>query len=441
MKINRSLFFNLALLTVAIAASFGCALDSQSCCDSEPLVELGRIEEPSLAILPGEKLVGAWASVNPDGQAEILFSRFSDQSESWTAPRRVSPTSGTAVAGRQVGPRLAVLSGGEIAIAWVDRARDSAGDVFVAVSADGGKTFTPPARANDDAPVNVGQEYHDITPTKDGGLATVWLDERDAPAGEENRKQLYLAVSKDGKDFSSNERLTNSDNGVCPCCRPQIVSGEDGSLHVIYRDRVGEKLFVRVLSRQADEQRFTTTTLSDGWVFPGCPVNGPAIAVGPGGRLWALWVEGENEEEQLWWSRSNDRGKTFSAKRRFLPGPADRKPANWPSGVARHLALGALDTGAAVAVWENHLGKVWTAILSDSESEMPSSPTLVAGGLSSIARSPSVATFHEVIRLCWIEEDILSFVNDRSETHAEHQFPRHRRLELTGQMLRFALSE
>ena len=460
---NRLFTFRSALralvLTLGCATVFvGCQLEQHGCrCIPDTAISVGRAEEPDLAVLANGELVGVWAAVGGSGEAEILFSSFTEERNTWAAPCRVPPRPGTAVAGRQVGPRLAILSNGDTVVAWVDRQYDATGDIYVSTSRDGGKTFSSPTRVNDDAGNPAAQEYHDIVATPDGRLAVVWLDERDAPRGETNQKQLYFAISADGgASFSDNQRLTNSPEGVCPCCRPGIVAGRDGALHVIYRDRVGEKLFVRVLSRQAASEHFSATTLSEGWVFPGCPVNGPAIAAGSDGRIWTLWMEGETENTHLWWTTSDDNGKTFAAKRRFFEDRSGGKTQNsideGSFGVATHLGLDTFDTGEAVAVWENGSGRVWTALLSTDNRSPAMRPKLIAGDRSRIARSPTLATTGEAIRLCWIEEDILSFVNrDTTEDASANSsgksnrsinnalFPRHMRLKLTGQILQVAM--
>ena len=65
-----------------------------------------------------------------------------------------------------------------------------------------------------------------------------------------------------------------------------------------------------------------------------------------------------------------------------------------------------------------------------------------AGDRSRIARSPTLATTGEAIRLCWIEEDVLSFANGSTTTDPlldNALFPRHLRLKLTGQVLQVAM--
>lgn len=372
----------------------------------------GRVEEPHVAIDAEGRLVGVWAAVSDDGSADILFSRYDSSGPGWATPRCVQPTGHTAVAGRQVGPRLAVARDGDIFVSWVDRDRDPTGDILFSRSPNGGRSFGEPARVNDDESAMTGQEYHGVAVASDGAIGVVWLDERDAPPTYPNQKQVYFSSSSDGgRTFSKNRALTSSDRGVCPCCRPSISAGDDGALHVIYRDRVDDTLFIRMLTRAAGESHFSpAVTLSDGWKFPACPVNGPGVAAGPNGTVWAAWVEGEGESEILWWARSDDEGASFTVGKRVNTGDA---PSSGVAGVTR-LALTALPTessqSGAVAVWEDRTGAVWTALLPVDGGQPRRPPLRVAGGGTVAARSPSVVASSRIISLCWIEESALSVV-------------------------------
>lgn len=391
----------------------------------------GRIEE--LDVAPGRdgRTLAVWGAVGEGGAANIVLSRFDPRSGAWKLPRHVQPSPGTAVAGRQVGPRIVSLPGGAMAVGWVDRARDPAGDIYVAFSPDGGETFREPRRVNDDEESMAGQEYHDLVALPDGRLAAVWLDERDAPESDENRKEVYFAETRDrSARFGPNRRLTTSPAGVCPCCRPAVAAAPDGTLHVIFRDREGDRLFPRVASRPAGREDFAPpVTLSGGWEYPACPVNGPAIAAAPGGRVWALWVEGGAEGETLWWSRSEDGGRSFSPRRQLTPGAdAEGELAALPARV--HLTV--LSPRRAVALWEDSRGRIACALLPGAEGDGESvAAALLTGDGERIARSPAaVAASPRTVDLFWIEEDPLAALGGATGS-TEVAYPLHRRIVLT----------
>ena len=402
--------------------------DSSACCRGS---EGGKIVEPHVAVDQNEELLAVWATVDGEGRANIVLSRFQEQA--WEMPRCVQPHPFSAVAGRQVGPRVAVGPAGNVTVAWVDRERDPAGDIYVSSSRDGGETFGAARRVNDDDASMVGQEYHDLAVAADGTLFVVWLDERGAPADYQNEKQVYVAISKDGgRTFSRNQAVTASPRGVCPCCRPGLALGPDGAVHIIYRDRVDDMLFVRLITRPAGAQEFSVpVTLSRGWRFSGCPVNGPAIAAGADGKVWALWVEGE-EEECLWWARSDDGGTSFSAGRCVTP-PAlvkgDTLPPSWATPA--RVALGALPASGAFAVWEGGGGSIWTTTL-PAAGERLDPPLHLAGSDERMARSPAVAVSAYAVNVCWVEETLASILDTPSAVAPG--FPLHRRLPLDSRL-------
>ncbi|MCZ6793439.1 MAG: hypothetical protein O7J95_07480, partial [Planctomycetota bacterium] len=120
-------------VVLALSILHGCSLHVESPHGSS-LRPPGRLEEPDLATDSDGQLVGAWALVDDRGNADVVVSRFVAREGIWAPPRRANPSPGSAVAGRQVGPRIVVLPSGAVAVAWVDRGRDPAGDIVLATS-------------------------------------------------------------------------------------------------------------------------------------------------------------------------------------------------------------------------------------------------------------------------------------------------------------------
>ena len=357
-----------------------------------PVGPPGRAEEPHSAAGPRGEAYLAWGEVGADGQADILLSR---REGAWLPPVRLNPVSGSAVAGRQVGPRIAVAPGGAVLVSWVDRGRDPAGDIVLARSEDGGRTFESPSRRNDDAG-RAGQEYQDIAVSPRGRVLLVWLDERDAPAESPNEKQVQCAVSEDGgRTFGPNRRVTSSPRGVCPCCRPTAVAAPGGSLHVAYRDRDGDHLVTRVVTLEPGEEGFRApVTVSSAWGFDACPVDAPTLLSGRDAGLRVAWMDGSAGKERIWQAVSLDGGASFGPARPLAlvgeGGAEDAVPGR--AVLARHPELGAL------AAWEDSLGRIWARAL-----EQPSSTLLVAGPEEGPARSPTLAVLGADVLVSWVE--------------------------------------
>ena len=363
-----------------------------------------RVEEPHAVALPDGGIAVAWGSVREDGTADILCARAGEGGVG--PPVRVNPSGGSAVAGRQVGPRLAVVPGdrgrSRLLVSWVDRGRDPSGDILVASSEDGGLSFGPPVRVNADAGL-AGQEYHDIAALPGGAVTIVWLDERDAPASTPNRKQVYAAVSRDGgRSFGANRKLTDSPEGVCPCCRPGLSASARGSFHVVYRDRAGDDLVIRTRHLDPGSEDFSgPVTLSRApWRNDGCPVDGPSVLAGSGDEVHVAWMDASEGAEALWYARSGDGGKSFRPARPLVRPAAAVVPAAGAAGhetsccpesseaqPGRAVLARCGAEGAPVAAWEDSAGSVWVA----STGDRGAMAIRVAGSDRASARSATVA--------------------------------------------------
>ena len=112
-------------------------------------------------------------------------------------------------------PALAVAPSGVLHAAWHD-ARNGDWDVFARRSRDGGRTWDPAIRVNDDPTANGRHQYLPrlaVGPT--GRLDAIFLDRRDDP--DNARNHSYLASSTDGgRTFGPNLRITSepSDAGI-----------------------------------------------------------------------------------------------------------------------------------------------------------------------------------------------------------------------------------
>lgn len=99
-------------------------------------------EHPSLAAGPGEVLYAAWHS-GQDGDDDVFLRRSDDGGASWGPPVRVNDNpvgDGT----HQYLPKVSVAPGGRVDVLFYDRRNDPANvlaDVYLASSDDGGATF------------------------------------------------------------------------------------------------------------------------------------------------------------------------------------------------------------------------------------------------------------------------------------------------------------
>ena len=83
------------------------------------------------------------------------------------------------------------------------------------------------------------------------------------------------------------------DGQTCSCCQTDMARWADQTL-VVYRDRTDEEIRdISVAQRSVTRWGPPKNVHDDGWKIEGCPVNGPAIAVGKetGLVFWPTFID------------------------------------------------------------------------------------------------------------------------------------------------------
>ena len=163
-----------------------------------------------------------------------------------------------------------------------------------------------------------------------------WLDGRNFET--QRLMELRTALVKGGK-VEAEEVL---DPDVCTCCQTSATMADSGPV-VVYRGRdQGEIRDIKIVCQRDGRWTAPVTIADDGWVMPGCPVNGPAIAAN-GEQLAVAWYTAAKSGAGVKVAFSADGGQTFA-------------PPQW---VDRNEPLGRVDItrdGSGFAItW---LGKV-----------------------------------------------------------------------------------
>jgi hypothetical protein len=184
---------------------------------------------------------------------------------------------------------MVVTADGTIVVSWLDnrRAETATGDAATGDAIDGDAAEAAAAGHVDAA--------DGIDPTIPG-------------------PDVRIAVSADGGATFSASRVV--DQQTCPCCRTSLTVAPDGTIYLgwrkIFQGDVRDIVIARSsdLGRSWDEPR---RVAADDWVFPGCPHAGPSLAVDPTGTLHVAWYTGREGAPGLYHATSRDRGVTFSA--------------------------------------------------------------------------------------------------------------------------------
>jgi hypothetical protein len=259
--------------------------------------------------------------------ADVWLARFDVEGKPSGAPARVNPDAGEATAWRGDAPTVAVARDSTVYVGWTarDDAAPHATTLYLSASRDGGRTFSPPSKVNDDAKPCV-HGMHSLAVSGDGRVYVAWLDERNVEAPKpsaggpvhmhsESNRELFFASSTDGgRTFTPNHKVAGE---VCPCCKTSLAVGDDGRVYAGWRQVLpGDFRHVAVASSNDGGLNFSAPTIvsDDRWEIKGCPVSGPALAAADG-ALRVLWyTAGEAGRPGIYWAESRDGGRTFSPR-------------------------------------------------------------------------------------------------------------------------------
>lgn len=301
--------------------------------------------EPHLAVGAEGRTILTWIEPEDGVPALRLAIREAD---GWSAPRTVWTSEEMFVNWADF-PSSVEMPDGTLAVHWLEKVAEApyAYHVMLALSPDDGMTWTEPFRAHDDtSPTEHG--FVSMVPWRDGAALT-WLDARamaGAAAGgvhiTEDSHAVRGPMSVRFRTLAPDGRLGPEvllDDRTCECCQTALARVGDG-LVAAYRDRGESEIRDIAVVRGAGERWTEPAPVStDGWVIPGCPVNGPQLS-GDEAALVSAWYTGAGGTPQAYVAFSADGGATF--------GPRIRIDEGLPLG---RVDIERLDDGSAAVVW------------------------------------------------------------------------------------------
>jgi hypothetical protein len=274
--------------------------------------------EPNLTLGPDGRAYLSWIEPAPDSAHALRFAVL--EGGRWSEPRTIASGRDWFVNWADF-PALAVLPGNRMAAHWLQRSGTNkyAYDVRVAVSSDGGATWTPGVVPHTDG-TQTEHGFVSMWPAGDS-VALVWLDGRKfKPSADEhaagNEMTLrYTTVGADGRAAPDREL----DGRVCDCCQTGMAMTGRGPL-VVYRDRSPTEVRDIYVTRYVNGAWTPGAPVHpDGWVMPACPVNGPQ-ADADGDRVAVAWYTGADSTAQVKVAFSSDAGATFATPTRVDAG-------------------------------------------------------------------------------------------------------------------------
>ena len=243
-----------------------------------------HVSPPAVVVRADGRIVLAWFA--QQGHDNHLFVA---RPGSEAKPIRVNPD-GLFVDSLHQPPGLALGPDGEIYVSWSSRKPLPEGVLFasdlrLSRSLDGGQTFEPPLRVNEDRPISHSFEGLGVMP--DGTVIVSWIDSREGS----NASGTYLArITERG---SRVERTLKLDGGeTCVCCRSDVAAGPRDTVAVAWRKVFPGSIRDMVVGLSRDGGRsFAPPELAhaDRWKITACPHRGGSVATDGRGRVYLAW--------------------------------------------------------------------------------------------------------------------------------------------------------
>jgi len=255
--------------------------------------------QPSLAL---DADLGCYVAFFRNGNVELAVS--TDGGKTWGEPALAIDAQGKAGGSNQRGPRLSLDSRKRLYLTCPLALEPNAmrPDLYAACSTDGGKTFSKPVRVNEPAG-SLRDALHDSQAAPSGDLHVAWLDGR---AAELPPAVYYCKVADQAKKPGKNVQVAP---GASERAAPSIALDARGAPFVAFFD--GPRKFDEKKNRQvllaasSGPSSFKTSPLSrEDTGLPYCPGEAPALGVGRDAKfVAAAWVDlrmGPEDRNVFW---------------------------------------------------------------------------------------------------------------------------------------------
>lgn len=271
--------------------------------------------QPNLAVDPAGRVYLSWLEARGSHGHALFWSTL--DGDRWSDPRQVA-AGDSFVANWADFPTLLALGDGRMAAQWLWSNGPDGYDVRVALSSNGGASWSAPIVPHRDG-TRTEHGFASLVPEGDG-VRVVWLDGRNF--AKQGHEPEGAADAGPGPDMMLRTEVIGFESGaggdslldprVCDCCQTAVIATAGGAL-AAYRDRDPDELRDVSLAR-LDTGRPPTTYAGprDGWKLAGCPVNGPALDAS-GVRVVLAWFTAAGDSGRVKAAFSSDGGRTFDS--------------------------------------------------------------------------------------------------------------------------------
>lgn len=256
-----------------------------------------------------------WVAWEAGGR--VMAARSTDHGHSFGAAAAVTPAPVNLDTGPDERPQIIVDKSGRVVVAYaIFRDKMYDGQVLIARSTDGGKSFGPPKPITN----NVSSQRFIVLARDPGNgrLFAAWLDKRSAFAARQAGRTyvgaaLAYAWSADGGVTFSPAHIAAEN--TCECCRLGVGFAAPGRPVVLFRNVFGGTVrdhAVITFNNPSTPGPLYRVSVDD-WKIDACPHHGPSLAISADGTYHAAWFTDGRVRQGLFYARSTDGGRNFSA--------------------------------------------------------------------------------------------------------------------------------
>lgn len=304
----------------------------------------------------------------------VFVTHSSDRGRTFGPVVPITPEPVMLDGGADARPQIVVDAHRHVVVSYaILRGERFVGQVFVSHSADGGRTFAAPRPISDDP---ASQRFITLGLDASGDIFAAWVDKRRLLEAQRAKRpfhgaSLAVAWSRDGGRTFSPAALVHDES--CECCRLAIAFKAPHQPVILFRNIfAGERDHAIVALDAKDAPGPVTRVGDDHWKIDACPHHGPSLAIDAAGIHHAAWFSGAEHRQGLFYARSADGGRSFSAP---LPiGSVERqsgRPSLLAQGDAVWLAWKEYDDGRStiLAMQSRDGGRTWSPPLSLSQTD------------------------------------------------------------------------
>ena len=243
---------------------------------------------------------------NTPGNYDIFFTRSNDGGVTFSSPKNLSNSPGSSAAAQ-----VAVDSVGDINVLWAEQLQYPNWDIFFSRSIDGGETFSAPKNISNTPGASQFSSGFHLAVDSSGAINVVWI-ESDNTTG--NQDVLFTRSADGGRTFSDPKNLSTTGKATMP----SLAVDSSGNINVVWEDNTPGNYDI-----------FYSGSTDGGATFspPANLSNNPGnssrahIALEFNNNINVVWEDNTPGNYDIFFTRSNDGGITFSSPKNLSNSP------------------------------------------------------------------------------------------------------------------------